>query len=698
MPLRDPDGVRAASGSMAPMATSHQRRPGDKVPSGPADLQRVDAGLKADLQRLENQRKALEQRGGDTDVDAEVVAKMQPQLGNAAVQALLNRGTETARGTSAAEAAQEEAQEEDEDREKEDEKEAGEVERVLPSFTSGAGGGGSGGAPWAMGRLFGGDDDGDDGFLEVLQSGWRPMPVLPDPDEEAELEDVEAEDDADPDAVDLEGARAVLGEAPWRPALLSRGLRNARRLARRGFGPEALVDADGLDHALGRLRALLRFVAAHGDDGGAVLAARAATVAGEAAFPVAAGFAGATARAAALAEATTAQLDPAWVRVLEVALDFRARPLAEHAAAALAQEGTLAAPLLVARVIEREIAGVEVELDGGGHPAAVAALERAARVEPLPLVDLWEPPARPSAEDAALAAVDAILAAFTGEPDEAPTGLAPADIQALYRAGNLLVGALGAMQVEAAAAALATLPHAEPARVLGVLEEVDSQLRRAARRLVRAADELQGLLGTDEHDRVRAISAEALAVRGVAELLRHGTLGTLGRMLHAGAGAAAELPLAGVEERVAAGRTAEAREALAALRAGPREALHAGALLLRMGFPEDAEAHLDRAAELKGPLGLAALSLRAGLLLARERWADAETVATVQLGRATRREAPYALADAAISVASARFAVGASAEEWQAPLREAAAWLRRRDEGAALNLLVARWGEIEAGG
>ena len=54
----------------------------------------------------------------------------------------------------------------------------------------------------------------------------------------------------------------------------------------------------------------------------------------------------------------------------------------------------------------------------------------------------------------------------------------------------------------------------------------------------------------------------------------------------------------------------------------------------------------------------------------------------------------YAWADAACSIASARARRGA---DWRAVLKEAAAPLRERGEGAALNLLKARWAELQGG-
>ncbi|MFZ5475666.1 MAG: hypothetical protein ACOZNI_02725, partial [Myxococcota bacterium] len=88
---------------------------------------------------------------------------------------------------------------------------------------------------------------------------------------------------------------------------------------------------------------------------------------------------------------------------------------------------------------------------------------------------------------------------------------------------------------------------------------------------------------------------------------------------------------------------------------------------------------------------LAARSLEAGLHLSRGRWAEARAVAEVQLRRARDRGRVYAVADAAITLATAEAELGG---DWTAPLRSAAKTLRAKKAPGALNLLVARWGEV----
>jgi hypothetical protein len=687
------------------MATTHQRRPDGKAPDARTLVEPRDrAALESQLQKLDEQQRILEQRGeSEGGLDAEVAARLQPSMGNAAIAGLLNRATDTASAQSG-DTALEEAQEEEKEDEGE-EKEAGEIEHVLPSFSTGGGGGGGGSPPWAMGRMLGGDDDDEIEAIEVIAAGWRPMPTMPDPDEDGELEAGGDDENADePDAIDLREANAALGDAPWRPAVLARGLRHPRLLGRRAFGPEALVDASGLDHALGRARAMLRFVALHGDGLDAVLLARAAVGSGEPVFPPAAGFAGATARALALVEVALASLPPGWGAVLDVAVDPRARARIENVAVVVAEAGGLSATALFEAVGGQPIEAADVELVLGGHPAALAALAAAARPDPLPLVDLWvRPPARAGAErDLQVDALDAVLARFTGAAEPDGPGISHPDVAALFESMNLLLGAIGAVLVEVASAGVAVAPYVDPRRIAGVLDQTERVLRRAARRLYSGGEALEALLGTEDEERVHGLSVDTLGVRSTADLARQSALATFAGFLLDSEPQPPDLPdlYARAEAEALAGRAASARSLLdAAIVSAPPELegrmlLAGGGLLLRLGFPEAGQ--LAEAAERlgSGVLAAGARSLSAGLALAREHWGAAEVDAQAGLRLGAAFGLPYVVADAACTRATA---VARRGGDWRAGLVEAAGWLREHDEGGALNLLKARWAELAAG-
>ncbi|MFN7147420.1 MAG: hypothetical protein ACK4YP_26880, partial [Myxococcota bacterium] len=385
-------------------------------------------------------------------------------------------------------------------------------------------------------------------------------------------------------------------------------------------------------------RAMLRFVARHGDGLDAVLLARAAVGAGEAAFAPAAGFSGATARALALVECALASLPPRWEALLDVVADPRARARVENVSAAVAENGGLSATALFEAVVGARVAPGDVDLVLAAHPAPVAALTTVARVDPLPHVDLWTPPARFTSEVRLrdpVDALDAVLARFTGAP-EPDAGLGEDDLGALFRAMNHLLAAIGGALVEIASAGVALAPHVPAPAIVGVLAPSEGALRRAARRVYAAGETLEGLVGTEEFERVRALSGEAVAVRATVDVARTTALASLATLLLDTEAAPPELPelYARAEAEAVAGRVAAARGLLdAAVVSSPPELegrvmLGAAGLLARLGVEDgrlaEAADHLG-----DGLLGAAARSLAAGAALAREEAAAAEAHAEV---------------------------------------------------------------------
>jgi hypothetical protein len=212
------------------------------------------------------------------------------------------------------------------------------------------------------------------------------------------------------------------------------------------------------------------------------------------------------------------------------------------------------------------------------------------------------------------------------------------------------------------------------------------------RRIVTVGRALESVVGTVDTGRVRALSAEALAARSSVDLLRRGALGAFARLLFDEEPRVRSVPYPAGEDALIRGKTAEilALPAPATL----AERFHLASLLLRAGHPEAAAAHFADLDGLRGPVALGARSMKAGLHLSKGEWADAERTATVQLRRARRHRMAFNVADAAISVATARAMTG---RPWRPTLRGAARSIRGCvDGGAALNLLKARWGELAA--
>lgn len=519
------------------MATQHQRRPDGKEVPQPDQKVSLRHEAEVDAKAKETQRQL--EKGEAAEVSPEVAAAMQRGMGNSAVQGVMKGGSETSTATSSAEAALDEVKEKEPEEEQEKEVEAGEIEHVLPIFSTGGGGGGGGGAPgaspWAVGKYFGGDDDSDPDEIVVEGPKWRPMPFLPDPDEDDEIEAVPAEaEGAAPERPAFAEADLVLGCLPWRASPLSRGLRHPALLARRVVSPEML--GGGVSAVWLRARLMLRFLATHADlEPARTVAASAA----ELGVPEGS-LATAIAQELAMVEAVLTQLAPAWDVVIDIAVDERARARCEQAAANRARAGVLNAPDLLASVTESTPVATASEWVEVAHPAVVAALHRAARISVMPALELWSPPISRPVDDDLLAFDEMVAAAIGGPAPARGVAVERAHVSALFSSMNAVLGALGAVQVEAAAAAVALSPHVPVDVLSATLLPLDGILRQSARRLVASGRAIEALIGTDSAAEVRALSGEAAAVRGLAEFGRQGAFLAL-----AGHVSVADSPVAG---------------------------------------------------------------------------------------------------------------------------------------------------------
>lgn len=584
------------------MSTSHQRRTAARAPAAPA----------AADQEAAREPEVLEE---GQEVDAEKAARLQGALGNSSVAGLVAPRAGAA-GQAAVEAGPEEATLEPV------------TETALPAVLDGPAP--QHDPPWAAARFFGGSGGGGGPpAAPPPAERWRPRPVPRDPDRPPASAD--APDPDDPPPVDLTEAREALGDAPVPLTLLDRGLRWPERLAHPALTAEWLAQ---VETPLVRARAGLRFLARHADAPEARAAAALALAAGEALAPEPSGLAGTLARAlAALELALAATGDPpAWERLVLVALDPAARPRAEFAAGG--GGSALSAPRLFLRGAGLEAVDPEPPAPAPAHPAARAALRRAAGH--VPLVPVGE---QVRAALDPLEAADRVLAAFTGGP---PPSLGP-----VLDALNALLSAFGEIEVEGAAAGLAVEPWVPAGEVVGALVALDAACRDGARRLVP--------LGRAVEAAGDAVAAEPFlpgveAIRRDVAAARDRAMEALTAPLGPPTTRGPDLPAAAVVPRVAAGDWSEAGRL-----AGHHPALDA---LLA--------------------------SVRGGRALARGEPLPAP-VAT---------PGPFALADRAILEARHRHARG---EAWRAPLRHAGGTLRDRGEGGALRLLLAAWGEMAAG-
>ncbi|MCB9776974.1 MAG: hypothetical protein H6742_00245 [Alphaproteobacteria bacterium] len=702
-----------------------QRRRLDQGGKGPDGLQSQDQGKdKApDLEGLE-----------EGQITAEQAVQLQPQLGNAALAAMMERAGIGSAGLGVEGQEQEEALEVGQ----EEEEVVGE-ELEGPWFGGGGGGGGGGGdAPWDVGKLFGGDDD-DDGPSSAAAAGrlrpspWRDLPAEPE-DEEAPPED-EAVDPEDHAVVDiaLPGLPRGTVTAPIGDAVhgtVARVLARADRVARPGLQAEHLVDQSGPGEPLGRPISLARLLARHGRDARSRALGRALASGAAALLVPDQGAAPAVARLCALAvDAQAAEAGGDVVdRILDAGLQPWAWTRAVNASVRMGRRGRLHAPRIAQRIVG------ELEPEGPVHigmPAGPSDVALAARLldEMLPVPQAWSVPglALPEpvalAEDEHLAAIDDILAEWTGgesflDPPADPV-VDDQAVRPVLAAATNLVNAMGRLQVELAAAAAAARTAREDAPVRQVLVHADRALRVIARQVIEAGDALSALRG---NPRARAHDAAAPHVailrQGAQALteLRAWALDALGERVasglsHPGApGPQGVLPAAALDalRRAEGGQPDVARAALQRLLDGTsspplqRDLAFLLALLhLEQARPDEAEAALARAWALSGPAApcswtrLTAGGLLCALQQRRGAWRAAANTAAANREVARARNHLLALADSACADAACRLQLGDPAAA-VGSLLAAGHVLRKQDARAAVVLVSAHLAELRS--
>jgi len=447
------------------------------------------------------------------EISADAAERLQPQMGNSAIQALLARtssSTQSSTGTAELDLAEEVGQSEEEDFE------GGSLD--MPNVEMGGGGDGDGNpieiAPWEVGRLFGGDDD---------------APPKPTPKRKrkpvnrnfADEEGAPTYDDEDllPDD-HIDHIETRLGETPRmreefrsgdaRYRAIETGLLKPHAIGRRELKPESMVDrTDHLD-PIGRSTAIGRFLGVSANRSDTRALARSIAGPASALLPSTTGHAGAAARLASLvvcAEASEEGGIPT-DNAVRLALCLDAWPSAIEAAGRLAKTGRVVAPEIV------EAAGESLEETTLTEPRTHTTTEALTGVKlgqkalasilpesPVPTIPSLEfaPPPAPPIQDSALAAVDALLEEYTG-------GRAPSDlpqerrlqadrVQPILDAATALVNRMGQAQVELAAAAiaLARVRPGSPAR--STLVHADQAMRELARSVVRHGDRLHRSTG-----------------------------------------------------------------------------------------------------------------------------------------------------------------------------------------------------------
>ncbi|NOY27486.1 MAG: hypothetical protein GXP62_16610, partial [Oligoflexia bacterium] len=414
------------------MPVSHEQR------------QRQQQAEDLQAQQEAKDKEALQQLEEGQEISQEQAGQLQPQIGNAALAALLAHAASASASASASAgitAAEEDVGEELVEVQDEEEVFAEE----LNASVYGGGGGGAGvpggpADPWDMGKLFGGDDDGTPAGGGPRGGRVRPSPIRP-----GTLpidEDLDDEDDVE--AVPDEHIEAVMASLPavprrrttslWGDAIhcaVEDALGETGAIARLSLSPEDLVRRGGPGSPVGRPLAIGRFLAAQASAPLARCLGR-ALAGGSATMLVAAtGAAGATARLATLAVCAqvaesggtdgqaTVDRAAATDRAVALALTLDAWPRTILAARKLARRHRLHAPEIAERALGRSLApggvvGGELPAEALGSRALASLIPQS---RPVDVPDLQAPPLDPVASDEETATVDALLAEFTGGRD-----------------------------------------------------------------------------------------------------------------------------------------------------------------------------------------------------------------------------------------------------------------------------------------
>lgn len=468
------------------------------------------------------------------EVSPDVAERLQPQMGNLAVQALLTRtasSTQTSTGTGDMELAEEIGESIDE------EYEGGSLS--LPDIQMGGGGGdGLPGEhmPWEVGFLFGGDDEPAPTPKRKRRRRRREI------EREYDNDDATPQDDDQLDE-DIKHIEQTMGKTPSmrkefragdaRYRAIESGLGSPHAIGRRTLRPEAMVDRiDELD-PIGRATAISGFLEKHAAN--KLSRALAQTVSKPASILLleATGHAGAAARMASLTVCAQAVEGggTAADNAAQIALNQDAWFEALDAARVLAESGHVVAPEIVktAGFMTAEHGAPKAETPTQINALPSIRLGQQALRHLLPESDIPSiphihipMPDRPN-HDPGVAAVDALLTELTGghSPTDLPAEnrLEPALIAPILSRATELVNQMGKAQVELAAAAIAIAKIDPDVPIRGTLMHADRALRDLARSVVRQGDELHRATGAPlvvledlparAVDRIRA-SADAL--------------------------------------------------------------------------------------------------------------------------------------------------------------------------------------------
>ena len=453
---------------------------------------------------LQNQKQDLEQQiettkadkgfeGFDQDqsMSAEQAVTMQPHLGNAAVQDLMDQlsAVDAALQALEAEQAQQEEQQEDVD-----------LEAELQGQSIGGGGGGGGGSsgggsgnPWDVQFFFGGDDDDDDVQNVIKRKRNRQRQNIyqsqQNQEEQQQSHLTEMYDMIDALPIPNQGERT--GDSKFHA--VETALLDPQKLFGFSLHPDALAKRFGFNDPIRTPVEIGRFL--EDQQTSPYASSLAEILAGPASVLVApqGGFSTAVARLASITVCSEIALggNPAVDDVVSLALRQEVWKEAVEASRFLAQRGALHAPDICSFVLQKDISQEEEHLP----PPSTLGGAALHHILPHPMgfsKPFLQVKEKTQESDPLLHLIDAVLYDATNVEDK-PILLDSSAIEPAMNIANRLLSALGRTQVELAAAAIALHRVKTNVKVFHILQKADQMLRELAQGVVKSGKTIENL-------------------------------------------------------------------------------------------------------------------------------------------------------------------------------------------------------------
>jgi hypothetical protein len=422
-------------------------------------------------------------------MSAEQAVGMQPHMGNAAVQDLMDQLSSVDAALQALEA--EQAQEEI--------KEDFDLEAELQGQNVSGGGGGSGGSggsggnPWDVQFFMGGDDD-DDELQKILKrkrNRQRQNIYQTQGDHEEQHQPFLAEMYDMIDALPMATQGERTGDSNF--CAVEASLLDPQKLFGFSLNPDALAKRFGTNDPIRMSVEIGRFLEQQNTS------PYASSIAEMLAGPVSplvapqGGFSTAVARLAAMSVCSEVAMggNPAVDTVVNLSLRREVWREAVDASRILSQRGALHAPEICSHILQRDISKEEEHLPSPSSLGG-SALEH---ILPFPLGfshPFLQVKERTEEHDPLLKLIDKALLDGTNA-EEKPILLDNTAIEPAMSIANRLLSALGRTQVELAAASVALYRVKEDAQVYHILKRADDMLRELAQGVVKAGKSLEGL-------------------------------------------------------------------------------------------------------------------------------------------------------------------------------------------------------------